>query len=202
MNFSAEFIRRPGASYTAWIAPRSTRLRTPFWLTFCRWVSDRAVYDHLPVAILDHIVNLPDFYGVLVADKWLGNTDYRQSVFVRVPGANSQLSFLAQMIDNGQMFDGGNWRFEDSPLRGPLVGGVYQHVHGIEDFEPWLTAVNTFPIAIFGEAFQQMPASWRCGDTEARFQILIEQLTRRRRCVQDLICSCHAEPANPFPNWP
>jgi len=161
----------------------------------------KAVYNQLPNTLFASVANLRDFCGVLVADKWLGNTDYRQAVFVRVPGVTSRLSFRVQMIDNGQMFDGGNWRFEDSPLRGPLVGGVYQHVRGIGDFEPWLTIVNTFPMAILGEAFKQMPASWRHGDTQAAFEVLLDQLMRRRQGVSNLICACRDHPANPFPKW-
>ena len=105
------------------------------------------------------------------------------------------------MIDNGQMFDGGNWRFEDSHLRGPYAGRVYTHVRGLEDFEPWLTAVASLSEAVLEDAFQQMPSSWRCGDTEASFGMLLHQLRRRRARVGELISACHDQPTNPFPNW-
>jgi len=159
------------------------------------------VCAHLPNTLLARVANLSDFCGVLVADKWLGNSDHRQSVFVGVPVLNSPFSFLATMIDNGQVFDGGNWRFEDSPLRGPYLGRVYQRVRSLEAFEPWLTAVAGFPEAMLEEAFQRMPSSWRCGDTEAAFSRLLSQLMRRRGRVADLIHACRAQAANPFPNW-
>ena len=161
----------------------------------------KAVYDQLPSTLLGSVANLRDFCGVLVADKWLGNTDLRQSVFVRVPNPCRNLSFRVQMIDNGQVFDGGNWRFEDSSLRGLYLGGVYDHVRGAKDFEPWLAAVDTFPRAILMEAFQQIPASWRGADTEVAFEKLLDQLMRRRSRVSDLIWACRADSANPFPKW-
>lgn len=78
---------------------------------------DVAVYDFLPDAILSKVANVSDFLGVLVADKWLGNTDSRQAIFFRDHGARSR--FVVQMIDNGHIFGGGAWRFADSPLLGP-----------------------------------------------------------------------------------
>jgi hypothetical protein len=105
------------------------------------------------------------------------------------------------MIDNGQVFDGGNWRFEDSPLRGPYVGRVYEHVENLEAFDPWLTAVAIFSEAVLKEAFEQMPSSWRGDDTEAAFERLLDQLMGRRLRVGDLIHGCRAHSTNPFPNW-
>jgi hypothetical protein len=159
------------------------------------------IYSHLPNTILPCVVNLSHFCGALVADKWLGNTDRRQSIFIGVPGVNSRYSVLASMIDHGQVFDGGNWRFEDSPRRGPYFGRVYQRVRSLEAFEPWLTAVAGFPEAVLEEAFQQVPSSWRCCDTEMAFGKLLSQLMRRRGRVGDLIHACRSQPNNPFPNW-
>jgi len=144
-------------------------------------ISDKtAVYDFLPAALLGRVANLSDFCGVLVVDKWLGNTDARQSVFTRVPNVNKQMSFEAQMIDNGCVFDGGNWCFEDSPARGPYFGKVYEQVQSLDAFEPWLTAVANFPEQLLEDVFHGIPTSWRLGDTEAAFDKLLSQLARRR----------------------
>ncbi len=169
-----------------------------------RFVGHPVQMNHVlqPNTTLASVVNLRDFCGVLVADKWLGNTDSRQSVFVRVPGVYSPFSLVAHMIDNGQVFNGGNWRFEDSPIRGPYLGPVFQHVRGIDSFEPWLTAVATFPEALLEDAFQATPSSWRRGDTNAAFGVLLGQLMRRRKRVRDLIYACRSQPTHPFPNWP
>lgn len=46
-------------------------------------ITRAAVYDFLPDALLSRVVNLQDFRGILVFDKWAGNADGRQSVFYR-----------------------------------------------------------------------------------------------------------------------
>jgi hypothetical protein len=158
-----------------------------------------AVYDFIPDAILGRVANLFDFSGVLVVDKWLGNTDHRQAIFFKPHGIHSR--FVAQMIDNGSVFDGYSWHFRDSPIIGPYFGRVYQRVQGIESFEPWLRQVAIFPEATLREAFHQTPMSWREGDIETAFERLLHQLMRRRESVRDLIYACRAQPANPFPNW-
>lgn len=200
INLSADFIRenelhiRLGSS-------REPAACGPHFGSRFAGESAQIVYDQLPTEALLGVANLSHFCGVFVADKWLGNTDHRQSVFIRCPSTDSVGSYEVQMIDNGQVFDGGNWRFEDSPLRGPYAGPVYQHVRGPEDFEPWLSAVAAFPEAVLGEALQQLPRSWLSGNTEAAFVILLGQLMQRRERVRGLIHACHAQPTNPFPNW-
>jgi hypothetical protein len=41
------------------------------------------VYDFLPDALLDRVVNASEFLGVLAFDKWMSNADARQSIFFR-----------------------------------------------------------------------------------------------------------------------
>jgi hypothetical protein len=202
VNISREFIRdNPGV----YMELHSRRVLPTFGSHFgSRFAGESGqirVYSHLPNATLESVANLSDFCGVFVADKWLGNTDYRQAIFTRTPGVCHPFSFVVQMIDNGQMFDGGNWRFEDSPIRRPYYGSVFQHVNGIAAFEPWLAAVASFPQSVLEDAFQEMPPSWRSGDTEAAFEKLLGLLMRRRERVTDWIHECHARSSNPFPNW-
>ena len=202
VNISANFIRENPDVYLELASSRASPTCGSHFGSRLAGKSAQTIYDMLPDARLGSVVNLADFCGVLVVDKWLGNTDYRQSVFASVRNIDRTLSFEAQMIDNGQMFDGGNWRFEDSHLRGPYMGRVYQHVRGLDDFEPWLAVVASFSEALLEDAFQQMPSSWRCGDTEGSFGMLLHQLRRRRARVGEFISACHDQPTNPFPNWP
>jgi len=201
VNFSAAFIRDNPELYIQLRSRRAPPACGTHFGSLFAGEADQTIRSPSPKPTWARVVNLSDFCGVLVADKWLGNTDVRQAVFVRGSGVHSPFSFLAQMIDNGQVFDGGNWRFEDSPLRGPYLGRVFERVRGIEAFEPWLTAVGTFPETLLVTAFQQLPISWRGGDTESGFAALIGRLMRRRRRVGDLICACRSQPTNPFPNW-
>ncbi len=58
----------------------------PGWHFGSRYPGDPAkvmVYDFLPDALLDKVVNAGEFLGVLAFDKWMGNADARQSIFFR-----------------------------------------------------------------------------------------------------------------------
>ncbi len=169
-----------------------------------------AVYDFIPDVLLGKVVNLPDFVGALVLDKWTGNADARQAVFFRarirdwVVGADApqlQKGFIAQLVDHGYCFDGPHWDYADSPLQGlymrPLV---YQHVTGWDDFQPWLDQVVDFPDEVVDEAAKQVPAEWLESD-EAAFQNLLEKLMSRRKRVPDLLRDCSRGRVDPFPNW-
>jgi len=201
VNFSADFIRDNPDLHIQLRSHRAPPACGSHFGSLFAGEPEQRVHSHSLKPILAAVANLSDVCGVLVADKWLGNTDSRQSVFVRVSGVQSPFSFLAHMIDKGQVFDGGNWRFEDSPVRGPYFGPMYRDVRSLEAFDPWLKAVATFPEALLRDVCQLTPSSWRSGDTESAFRMLLARLMRRRGRVGDLICACRSEPTNPFPNW-
>jgi hypothetical protein len=110
-------------------------------------------------------------------------------------------AFVAQMIDHGFLFDGPNWRFGDSPIRGmyhrPLI---YQGVRSLGDFEPWLGRIVNFPEEVIDQTLKQIPAAWIAEDGEA-LQKLMEQLLRHRKRVADLIESCKSARPAAFPDW-
>ena len=76
---------------------------------------ETVVYDFLPDEQLRDVVNLTDFCGMLVFDKWTCNTNGRQAIFLRDKGATR---YRAEMIDQGFCFNAGEWNFPDAPLRG------------------------------------------------------------------------------------
>jgi hypothetical protein len=153
---------------------------------------------------------------VLVFDKWMGNTDSRQAIFYRarvkdlqpVPAAHpGRLGFVAQMMDNGYVFEGPHWRFSDSPLYGLYFRKrVYQNVRGWADFEPWLERVQHFPEEVVDRAVKQIPPEWMdesassAGD-RPELESLLERLLRRRKRVADLIDDCRKGKSEPFPQW-
>ncbi len=99
------------------------------------------VYDFLPDEQLREVVNLTDFCGMLVFDKWTCNTNGRQAIFSR---AKNEARYQAQMIDQGFCFNAGEWNFPDAPLRGLYSRHrVYESVRGLESFEPWLGRVES-----------------------------------------------------------
>jgi hypothetical protein len=168
------------------------------------------VYDFLPDTILEQIENLPDFLGALAFDKWMGNGDSRQAVFFRarlkewIPGSDAhglKMGFVAQMIDNGFVFNGPNWGFTDSAIQGLYFRpSVYRKVRGLTDFEPWLARIVNFPEEVVDQAVKEIPPLWLEGDEEA-LEVMLARLLKRRARVPDLIESSLRGRMNPFPNW-
>lgn len=186
---------------------------TPGWHFGSRYPGNPervAVYDFVPDTILDRIENRAAFLGILVFDKWTGNADARQSIFVRarlreyVPsfqGHALRTGFLALMVDHGYIFNGPHWSYVDSPLSGLYFRPhVYSSVRGLADFEPWLERVLNFPEEVVDDALARTPTEWLNGDRDGVYSLL-EKLMARRRRVPDLIQDCRRAAICPFPNW-
>ncbi len=194
----------------------------PGWHFGSRYPGDPGkvmVYDFLPDALLEKVVNANEFLGVLAFDKWMGNADARQSIFYRArlrqwtPPTSERAprtgfvadapraGFVANMMDHGYVFDGPHWNFPDSPLQGLYFRpSVYQKVRGWEDFQPWLDRVLYFPDEVVDTAQKQLPPEWLAEDASA-LQTLLEKLMSRRRRVADLIRDSRHGRVNPFPQW-
>jgi hypothetical protein len=167
------------------------------------------VYDFLPDTLLAQVENRRDFLGMLAFDQWMGNADSRQAIFFRarlrewLPAFEvhpQRLGFVAQMVDQGFVFDGPHWRLSGSPLQGLYYRPVvYQEVRGLDDFQPWLDRILHFPEAVVDQALKQIPPAWVLDD-EAALSRLCEQLLARRKQVIDLIEACRGRTPL-FPNW-
>ena len=188
----------------------------PGWHFGSRFPGDpsrMAVYDFLPDALLAKVENLPEFLGVLAFDKWIGNADARQAIFYRArllddrpnpgraPDGSLRLGFVGQMVDNGYVFEGPNWRLTESPVQGlyfrPLV---YRSVRGLGDFEPWLERIRHFPEEIVDHALKEIPPAW-LEDDRSELERLLERLMARRKRAPDLIEGCRKARLDPFPAW-
>jgi hypothetical protein len=169
------------------------------------------VYDFVPDALLSGVANISEFAGMLVFDKWMANADGRQCVFHRAfvrdwgPQAARRVSrpaFVARMIDQGFVFNGPHWEFDDAPMQGLYPRRlVYESIRSLDDFQPWLDRVTNFPIEVVDRAAKQVPAGWIEGEEDA-FEQLLEKLVKRRARVPDLITQAKQAKNNPFPNWP
>lgn len=169
-----------------------------------------AVYDFLPDSLLQAVTNRDHFLGALVADKWMSNADARQSVYFRTrisqwtrEGASgtNKTAFIAQMIDHGYAFGGPAWEFADGPLQGLAPRpAVYQHVRGLDDFEPWLSQVASMPPEVLDQARRRIPARWLEGES-AELDRLLDQLWSRRRDVAERIRLCREARPAWFPAW-
>ena len=161
------------------------------------------VVDYLPVEQLGEIRNLEEFCGVLALDKWTANANGRQAVFLRKA---RERRYRACFIDQGYCFHAGEWRFEDSPLRGVYPRDeVYAHVSGWESFEPWLTRLETMEDGVVWRAAESIPPEWYGRDGTAgdlgELEALVEKLLLRRGRIRELIVEFGRSERKPFPKW-
>jgi hypothetical protein len=170
-----------------------------------------AVYDIVPDSMFPQIANLEQFRAVLVFDRWVSNADGRQSIFLRAqlndwlsrPGIPPRkLGFVTLMIDNGFIFNGPHWDLFESPLTGLYARRtVYQGIRSLDDFEPWLTRVETFPEEVIDLALRRIPAGWLVPDDEPCLMSLLERLMRRRQRIREILHECRKAEDHPFPLW-
>lgn len=155
------------------------------------------VLDYLPEDQVGELRNLPEFAGMLCIDKWTGNSNGRQAVFLRKP---RERKYRAVFIDQGFCFHANEWTFPDAPLRGVYPRNhVYKGVTGWNSFEPWLTGVEEMPPETLWTIAEEVPPEWY-GDP-AELEALLEQLIKRRSRVRELITSFRESNRAPFPNW-
>jgi len=211
IHVSEEFL---GAHPEVGIQLGSRKIRVaPGWHFGSRYPGDPnrvAVYDFIPDSLLRQVVNLAEFLGMLVFDKWTGNSNGRQAVFFRARFSEwsprqaappVREGFVASMIDHGFAFNGPFWDFPDAPLHGlyhrPLV---YEHVRGWADFQPWLDQVVHFPEEVMDRAARRIPREW-LADEEDPLERLLRQLLKRRRRLEELISDCRRARPELFPHW-
>jgi hypothetical protein len=155
------------------------------------------LFDLLPPSVLRSVLNLPDFAGALVFDKWTCNIDHRQAVFWR--GVKDR-THRAVFIDQGHCFSGGKWRFYDAPMIGVYhAPEVYRSIVGMESFEPWLTRAEFMSDSAIEAYARALPTEWY-SHQECDLDRLIEQLMARRRRIPSLILQMCREKLELFPN--
>ena len=156
------------------------------------------VVDYLPEGQLAEVRNLGEFAGMLLVDKWTGNSNGRQAVFER---RARERKYKATFIDQGFCFNAGEWSFPDVALRGVYArNAVYEGVTGWSSFEPWLSRVEAFREETLGVIAEGIPAEWYGGDPQAMYRLL-ERLIERRSRVRELIEAFRNSSRSPFPGW-
>jgi hypothetical protein len=161
------------------------------------------VYDLLSEGQLKNVQNLSEFVGMLVFDKWTGNMDARQTIFVFATAQRSPYrSYRVLMIDQGHCFNGTNWNFPHTPRRGLYpCRTVYENVEGAEAFAPWLNRlgrdVNQDTLE---RAAQEIPPEWY-GDDYDSLARLLASLDERRDQLRGLLWSVRKAAREFFPAW-
>ena len=180
------------------------------------------LHDFLPDERLREVENIHDFAGMLVFDKWLCNTNGRQTLFFRkgengsgagyktagspgsspMPGSQPEDGhYSTVMIDQGFCFNAGEWNYPDAPLRGLYARNrVYEGVIGMETFDPWIRRAKNVTHRVLEEFAKEVPPEWYCDDFDALSRLL-EQLLRRVHRLEELILDAKRSSRQPFPNW-
>jgi hypothetical protein len=160
---------------------------------------DGAVLDYLPEPLLESVANIEDFARVLLFDKWTCNSDGRQAVFICETMRCRR--YTATFIDQGYCFNGGDWDFPDSALRGTYAHNcVYKHVTGWQTFEPALSRAEQMDINEMWLCAEDIPEEWYEYDADG-LNRLVETLYRRRSMIRNLINALRKSTRDPFPNW-
>ena len=156
------------------------------------------VVDFLPEPQLEEVKNFAEFAGILALDKWTGNANGRQAVFVR---KQRERRYKAVFIDFGYCFHAGEWKFDDVPLRGVYYRNlVYKDVRGWESFEPWLSRIEGLSEDVVWAAANEVPPEWYGGNL-SEIEALVEKLLTRRNRVRQLIEAFRSSDRRPFPDW-
>lgn len=156
------------------------------------------VFDYFPAEMFGRVKNLQTFGGMLVFDKWTGNSDGRQAAFWRLM---RERKYTTAFIDQGYCFNGGEWSFPDCPLRGVFARNeVYEAVRDWDSFDPWLTRVESMEEDVVFALAEQIPPEWY-GQTWDDLEDMVRRLLERRGIVRDLIEAFRVSPRRPFPAW-
>lgn len=156
-------------------------------------------FDYLPRELLQSVRNVADFARVLVLDKWTCNADGRQAIFSRKSSRSRR--YAATFIDQGYCFNAGEWTFPDSPLRGAYANNcVYDGVMGWESFEPALSRAEEMDADAIWRCAADIPEEWHEGDRQG-LERLVQELSKRRKIIPNLITDVRSSPRHPFANW-
>jgi hypothetical protein len=153
----------------------------------------RAIYDFLPRRLLFSVVNLADFGTAFVLDRWLGQTDSRQAIFVRQRASSKSLELRLYLIDHGLSFSGPHWEIPDSPLYGLYMDrSVYSIVDMKAVCQKSLSRIHTLTESDLYAAAHDIPSCWFSEGDYDMLAKLFALLERRRNRLQSIV-SRHLE---------
>jgi HipA-like kinase len=166
------------------------------------WLPAR-VFDFPFEGLLRQTENLSEFAGMLVFDKWTGNTDDRQVILVPNFNPSGHRVYFALMIDQGFCFNGLGWDFPDVPKHGLCpVRGAYSHITGLTVFEPWLNRLEQeINRQTLEDVASQVPPEWY-EQNACALSALLTALDERRVRVRELLFSTRKSLGQFFPAWP
>ena len=147
-----------------------------------------AIFDFLPAKLLERISNISEFALTFVLDRWLYNTDRRQTIYVRDRKTKGSLGFRAYFIDQGMVLGGSRWELGDAPQHGlALPRSIYSMIEMRMLTSRAVEAIQAIPHATLQAASEDVPAEWfGPGDREC-LATLLGGLVRRQVSLPALV---------------
>jgi hypothetical protein len=146
-----------------------------------------AIYDFLPLSVMGKISNLADFAAIFVADRWFGQQDQRQAIFVRDARCGDKLSFKALMIDHGMSFGGPHWSFVDAARQGLYRDkAIYSMIDMPALCRDAASRIATLDLTHLRSLLDDMPSDWLAPQDRPSLNQLIANLQRRQSQIGEL----------------
>lgn len=147
----------------------------------------QAIFDFLPRRLLHRVVNLPDLFLSFAFDKWVNQSDSRQTIFIRERGAGG-VQFRTYMIDHGLSFGGSRWEVSDSPLNGLFYDrSIYDHPAFEAECHVAVARIQNLPESSFSSLEEEIPPEWLAPGDREEMTRLLELLCGRRRKLHGIV---------------
>jgi hypothetical protein len=132
-----------------------------------------AIYDFLPRKLSPKVVNFEDLATAFVLDRWLGQRDARQAIFVRDRMNGKGLELRLYLIDHGMSFAGKGWEFSDSMRCGLYMDrSVYSSLNMKAASEEALSRIEALTESDLYAATDDIPSCWFSDEDYALAKLL------------------------------
>ena len=148
----------------------------------------KAIFDFLPRRLLDRVVNLPDLLMAYAFDKWVGQSDNRQAIFIRERVTGEKPLFRTYLIDQGLSFGGSRWVMSDVPLAGLFHDrSIYLDANFAVLSRLSVERIQQLPEETLFSIVQEIPHEWLAPGDQQELVRLVEMLAKRRVTLNDTI---------------
>lgn len=155
------------------------------------------LFDFLPGSLISLVHNPEAILGAFVFDRWVGNIDRRQFVFV---SRRRPKSLHAVLIDHGLCFGGTDWYFRDAPRDGLApFDNWYKNVQDWDAFEPWIRRIEALSLDEVKQALHGLPVTWNLDPVA--LDTMLNTLDARIWRLRSLIREALAGAGSPFVQW-
>jgi hypothetical protein len=147
-----------------------------------------AIYDFVPRKLFPKVVNLIDLAAAFVLDRWLGQTDTRQAIFVRDRLNGKGLELRLYLIDHGMSFAGNEWELPDSTRYGLYIDrSAYSSLNMKGASEEALSRIEAFTESDLYAAADDLPSCWFADEDYDGLAKLLGLLDLRRSLLRPVV---------------